>query len=260
MSVPPQTETITVNTTTTNSPAPQGKTFSEEEFNAALAKVRKEEKDKLYPDLNSTKEQLSQVQTLLAEIQKERETAAETARKAEEEKEAALKAKRDAELDAKTFSETRLKEINESWEAKFQALHEEREKERAFMEKERQYNELVDYRNSRLSELADDIAPQFHSFINGDNKEQIEASIEQAKAATQSIFQQIQEAQAQQQPTPRGVSPTGYSAFGPLDNNLGQQTYTKDDINGMSMAEFAEFRQKSGMAGRDAARSRGLFS
>lgn len=254
MSVPPQpTETVTVLTSNT-SPVVQGKTFTEDD----IARVRKEEKDKLYAELSSYKDQLGQFQQTLADMQKKRdEEAAEVAR-IQEEKEAAIKAKQEAEMDAKTFSETRLKEINESWETKFQNLYEEREKERAFAEKERAYNELVDYRNSRLAELANDIAPQFHNFINGDNKEQIDAAIEQAKVATQSIFQQVQE--AQQQPTPRGVSPTGYSAFGPLDNNLGQQTFTKDDINSMTMAEFAEFRQKSGMAGRDAARSRGLFS
>lgn len=260
MSVPiqPGLEAV-VMTTGANPPAPVGKTYSEEEYNSALAKVRQQEKDKLYPQLSQTSEQLNEVQKLLAEIQKEREDIAEAARKAQEEKEAAIKAKQEAEMDAKTLIETRLKERDQSWETKFQAIYDEREAEKAKFAKEREYNELVEYRNGRLTELANDIAPQFHGFINGNSKEEIDAAIAKAQQATQSIFEQVQGAQTQTATPPRGVSATGYSAMGPMEGVLGQKTYTAEDFKDMSMADYEEFRQKSGMAGRDASRSRGLF-
>lgn len=260
MSVPAQPGLETVISSSTNPSMPQGKTYTEEEYAAALAKVRQQEKDKLYPQLDQTTKQLNEVQKLLADIQKEREDAAEAARKAQEEKEAALKAKQEAEMDAKALVEAKLKETNDSWEQRFQSLHNEREAEKAALAKERAYNELVDYRNSRLSELSSEIAPQFHSFINGNTKEEIEAAIVQAQQATQSIFNEVQQAQAATSSSqPRGVAPTGYSAFGPMEGVLGNKTLTAKDINEMSMAEYEKFRIDNGMAGRDAARSRGIF-
>lgn len=265
MSVPAQpglqsvlnTDTVTVNTPP--APAPAGKTFTEEEFNAALAKARKEEKDKLYPTLDSYKEQLSEVQRSLSTFEKERAEREEALAKAQKEAADAAKAKQEAEMDAKSLIETKLKETNDSWESRFNQLYSERESERAQAAKEREYNELLDYRNGRLAELSNEIAPQFHGFITGNTREEIDAAIAQATNATQSIFNEVQQAQAAAPQTPRGVSSTGYSAFGPMEGVLGQKTYTAEDINGMSMREYEEFRKNSGMAGRDASRSRGLF-
>lgn len=224
--------------------------FTEAELNATLAKVRKEEKDKLYPELTSVKEQL-------AAILKQREEEAANIARIQQEKEAALQAKKEEEMSAKALLEAKLRETNDTWEQRFNSLQAEREQEKALADKERAYNQLVDYRNGRLAELADDIAPQFHSFISGNTIEQIDAAIEQARSATQSIYDQV--AQAQQRPAPTGVRPTGYSAFGPLDNAAGTKTYSAEEINSMSMAEFEEFRRTTGMTTRDANRNRGLF-
>jgi len=257
MSVPIQPEATPSTQTPTGPPSADGKTYTQEELNALLAKVRKEEKDKLYPELESYKTQLSQFQTTLDTIDQERKDREAALDKAKKDAEAAEKARLEAEMDAKTLIESKLRETNDTWETRFNELNAERDKERAAAAKERAYNELVDYRNSRLTELADDIAPQFHGFIAGNSREEIDAAIVRAQEATQSIFEQVQ--QAQQTPPPRGVSPTGYSAFGPLEGVLGQKTLTAADFENMSMAEYEEYRQKSGLAGRQAASQRGLF-
>jgi DNA repair exonuclease SbcCD ATPase subunit len=249
----PAIATVTTNNTTTE------RTYTQAEYEAALAKARKDEKDKLYPTLDGYKDQLSEVQKSLNEIQKEREEAANALAKAQKEAADAAKAKQEAEMDAKSLIETKLKETNDSWESRFTQLYNERESERAQAAKEREYNELIDYRNGRLAELTAEIAPQFHGFITGNTREEIDNAIAQATSATQSIFNEVQQAQAIAPQTPRGVSATGYSAFGPLEGVLGQQTLTADDINKMTMREYEEFRQKNGMAGRDASRNRGLF-
>lgn len=270
MSVPAQPGLEAVITTSTTSPPtgaqspnPSPSSFAhgangERTFTAAdLARVRQEEKDKLYPELNSYKEQLNSIQQEMLTIRTEREANEKALREQQAAAEEAARLQREAEMTARELVEQKLKENNDTWESRFTALQTERDTERALAQKEREYNELVDYRTSRIAETANDIAPQFHNFITGETREQIDAAIEAAKAATQSIFEQVQGAQ-QAQP-PRGVSPTGYTAFGPLDGNLGQQQITPADINKMSMAQFAEFRDKSGMSARDAARNRGLF-
>lgn len=247
------------------SPAPSPAAFQhgatgERVFTEAdIAKARKEEKDKLYGEISNLKEQFSSAQKTLQEIQEQKAAELAEAQRKQQEKEAAAQAKREEEMSAKALLEAKLKETNDTWEERFNKLQQERDNERALAAKEREYNDLVDYRNSQLQANANDIAPQFHNFIVGNSKEQIDSAIAQAKAATQSIFDEVAAARQQQQPQQRGVSPTGFTALGPLDGQMGQKTYTPEDINAMSMAEYAEFRQKSGLAGNDAARSRGLF-
>src|ERR1700741_822805 len=231
------------------------RTFTE----ADIAAARKQEKDKLYGEITTLKDQWAQAQQTLKSIEDQKAQELAEVQRKQQEKDAAAQAKREEEMSTKALLEAKLKETNDTWEDRFNKLQIERDQERALATKEREYNDLVDYRNAQLQASANDIAPQFHSFIAGDSKEQIDAAIANAKAATQSIFDEVAAARQQQTPQQRGVSPTGYTALGPLDGAVGQKTYTPEDINNMSMAEYAKFRQDSGLAGNDAARSRGLF-
>jgi len=225
----------------------------ERTFTAAdLERIRKEEKDKLYPEIDRLTASIKAIEDQRAQ------ELAEAARK-QQEKEATVQAKKEEEMSAKQLLEQKLKETNDNWEERFTKLQSEREADRAILAKERAYNELVDYRASRLQDEKDEIAPQFHNFIMGETKEQIDNAIAQAKVQTQSIYDEVATARAQQQAQMRGVSPTGYTSMGPLEGAMGQKTYTQADINNMSMAEYAVFRQESGLAGNDAARSRGIF-
>jgi DNA repair exonuclease SbcCD ATPase subunit len=225
------------------------------------ANARKQEKDKLYSEIEALKSQFASTDKTLSEIQEQRVREAAEIARIQQEKDDALDAKRKAELSAKEWAEEQLKATNDTWEERFNKLQTERDNERAFAEKERAYNELVDYRNTQLAAAAEakEIAPQFHNFITGDTKAQIDAAIEQAKLATASIAQELAQAAQQRAQQPRGVAPTGYGSFGPMEGQLGQKTYTAADINNMTMAEYSEFRQKSGLASGEAQRSRGLF-
>jgi DNA repair exonuclease SbcCD ATPase subunit len=271
MSVPAQPGLVYATDTNTNgaqSPAPSPASFThgasgERTFSEAdIANARKQEKDKLYSEITSLKDQWAQAQKSLDAIQEQREQEAAEKSRIQQEKESALQAKKDEEMSAKQLLEAKLRETNDTWEERFSKLQAERDQERALADKERAYNELVDYRNEKLAAAAAarEIAPQFHSFITGDSREQIDAAIEQAKLATASIAAELAEsAQARPQQV-RGVSPTGYAALGPLDGAMGQKSYTSEDINNMSMKEYAEFRQKTGLASAEARRSQGLFS
>lgn len=231
------------------------KTFTE----ADIAAARKQEKDKLYDQLATYKDQLSTIQRQLDAQQKLRdEEQAELTRQAQE-KEARAKKKKEDDMSAKALLEQKLMETNNTWEERFNQLQSERDKEREILAKERRYNELVEYRNSMLNEYADEIAPEFHGFINGDSEEQIKTAVERARQATSSIVEQMKVAQQKQMSQMRGVSATGYGPMGPLESQMGQETYTAEDINNMTMAQYAEFRQKSGLADRQARSSRGLL-
>lgn len=276
MSTPPQIPVVPASATPSGtsieppangaqSPAPSPASFQhgangERTFTAAdLEKARQQEKDKLYSQLESMQQAQKAQQEFIATIQKEREDAAAKAEQEEKDRLAAEKAKQDAELSAKDLLEQKLRETNDTWEQKFKELADQRALEKATADKERAYQELVNYRNSQITEAGDDIAPQFHDFITGETKEAIQAGIERAKAATLSIAQQVAVAQQQQRSQMRGVAPTGLAPIGPLDNNSGQQTYTPEQLQNMSMKEYAEFRQKSGFANSEAQRNRGLY-
>jgi hypothetical protein len=135
----------------------------------------------------------------------------------------------------------------------------ERAQEKALLAKEREFQELVSYRNSAISAAGDDIAPQFFDFIQGDTKEQIDAGIARAKAATESIAQQFAAAQQTQLSQMRGVSTAGYAPVGPMENNPGQQQVTDAQISAMSMAEYQQFRAKTGVGAAESRSNRGLF-
>jgi len=224
-----------------------------------IARARKEEKDKLYTEIQSLKTQWSSAQKTLQEIQDQKaQELAEVERK-QAEKDAAIQAKREEEMSAKALLESKLKETNDTWESRFAQLQSEREAERAIADKERAYNELLEYRSVQLQSNAADIAPQFHNFISGETKEQIDNAIAQAKIATQSIAEEVAQARQQQTLRTPGVSPTGYTALGPLDGAMGQKQYTKEDIDNMSMPEYMKFRQEYGIASGEAQRSRGIL-
>lgn len=270
MSVPtqPGLEAV-INTTGTNgaqSPNPSPTAFThgangERTFTEAdIAAARKQEKDKLYSEITSLKDQWAIAQKSLDAIQKQREEDAAEVERLKQEKESKNKAKKEEDMSAKALLEAKLRETNDTWEERFNKLQEERDNERALANKERAYNELVDYRNGRLAENAKEIAPQFHNFITGESRDQIDAAIEQAIAATASIQAEVEQANQQRVQQIRGVSPTGYAALGPMEGSLGTQTYTPEQINQMSMKEYAAFREKSGLASGEAQRSRGLFS
>ena len=206
-----------------------------------IAKARKEEKDKLYTELDSMKKSLKAI-----EDQRAAELAAIEQEKRD--KESKAKAKKEEEMSAKALLEKKLTETNESWEARFNSLQQERELERAQAAKERAYNELVDYRNSQLQEHANDIAPQMRDFVTGDTREQIDTAIARAKAATASMIEEIQAARQQQMSQMRGVSPTGYAPVGPMDTLGSQKQITPEEIAAMPMSEWAVQRQKFGLS------------
>lgn len=241
--------------TPTPVPTPPAPADPQQFFTAAqLEAARQQEKDKVYGRLTAA-EKLAE--TMKAEIDslkaKEAEREAEVARKQAEAEAAARKAEED-KMSAAELIAAREKEMLErqaAFEARMQA-------EQAVLAKEQQFLQLQSYTQTRVAEEVsqDNIAPEFLDYITGNTVEEIEASITKAKEKTASIA----EAKVNAGLTPRlpGVSPTGFGPTGPLEQFTGQQQeLTPEQINAMSMAEFAQYRVARGIdkAGKD----RGMF-
>jgi len=218
-----------------------------------LAKAREQEKAKLYPQREKMKEELATLKKAREEeLAKEAERAnARAAKKAEEA--AKAKQKEEEELSVKEL----LTKKEQEWQSQLEAERLERERAFAMLEKEREFQELNNYRQSRLEQERDNIVPELIDLISGNTKDEIEQSITMLKEKSASISSSVQQAMQtakQQMAGTRITSP----AAGPLDNDSSQQSLTPDSIRDLSMAEYAKQRAK--LLGTAASnRGQGLF-
>lgn len=232
----------------------------EQMFTASqLEAARKQEKDKLYAQIQALQEEQKKANDALSAIQKAKDEELAAVQAAEAQKAEAARLKAEEEMSAKSLLEQKLAETTQTWEQKFQLLEQERAQEKALLEKERAFQDLVTYRNDSIAAAGDSIAPQFFDFIQGETREQIDAGIARAKAATESIAEQFKAAQQAQLSQMRGVSTAGYAPVGPMENNPGQQNVSPDQLANMSMAEYAQFRAKTGVGAAESRSNRGLF-
>jgi chromosome segregation ATPase len=214
------------NTETVTPIQTQSRTYSEVD----LQKAREQEKSKLYPTIDSLKEEVN----LLKKDREERLAEAERAR-AEQEAEARKTA--EAEMDVRSLLETKEKE----WAEKLEAERAEREKAFLLLDRERQYSELTEYRNARVQQEQDNILPELLDLISGNNPEEIEASISGLKERSSRI---LDSAQAATQSLRREMTGTRTTLPPTLENNSDQQQFTADQIAAMSVADYAKYRSK----------------
>lgn len=222
-----------------------GKLFTAEEVEA----IRKQEKDKLYKELNKQDERVKTLQEQIDLFNKEREEQARIAQELREREEAERKAREREELSAKEllmktedeFTQ-RLNSAQQEWESKFAQLEAEKEAQAALLAQERRYQELESYKTRRIQEEQDSLMPELLEFISGNSEEEIESSISAVAARTSAIISNIQQAIPQNRV--RGVPPTGYPPTGPVENMTEQQTFTAADIANMSNEEYAKVRDR----------------
>lgn len=216
---------VVVNTPPQNG---QGRFFSEED----VARIRKEEKDKLYDRLETMDEELK---TLRSE-REAREKAEAEARKAVEEAE---QKRQEDEMSLRDLLRTKETE----WEHRFQAIQAEREQDKAVFEQERRFNELQNYRRARIDQESEYIMPELRDLVAfGNTEAEIDASIDQMKQRTAAILQSVQSAVTTQRIQTRGVAPTGQPPVGPMEQQTTYETLTPDDIRSMDMQTYAKYR------------------
>lgn len=218
-----------------------------------IAKARSQEKAKLYPQVEKLQEELS----VLKKEREEREAleAERAARRKERE------AQRQAEQKAQEEEEMSFKSLLKTKEQEFQAQLEqermEREKAIALLQREREFQELNQYRQQRLEAERENIIPELIDLISGNTQEEIEQSIAGLKERSAKIFESVASASQQTRKEMVGTRAT-LPASGPLDNDSEQRSFSPNDISNMSLADYAKNRAKLlGNNGNN--RGQGLF-
>lgn len=256
----PPADTIRVPAAPPAPPAPAPtSTFTAED----IERARQQEKEKLYPELQKLREQQEQQQQLLATFQAEREEREAAALAAQQAAEAAAEEKRLAEL---SYAE-KLQEFQKQQEEKFQSLEQQLAARDAIIEKERQFTELMQYRSQALSNedpngpgggQGPNILPELRDLVTGNTREEIDASVSALAQRSASILQQVASATQAARQGARGVGVTA-PPVGPMDNNSGYETVTRDDIANMDMATYAQNRGRLLGAAAQQHRDRGMF-
>lgn len=217
-----------------------------------IEKARAQEKAKLYPQVEKLQEELA----LLRQREQERQ-AKEDERKAnraarEAEQAALKKAQEEAELDAKSL----LLKKEQEWAAKLEAQRADTEKAFALLEREREFQELQQYRSQRLDAERENIIPELIDMIAGDSKDDIEQSILKLKEKSAQIFDSVNAVAQQSRKEMVGTKIT-MPASGPLDNDSDSLSYSTTDISKMSMADYAKNRSR--LLGSSNNSGQGLF-
>jgi hypothetical protein len=218
-----------------------------------IAKARAQEKEKLYPQVEKLKEEL----TLLKQREQERELE-ETRRKDERKKreaEAAKKKKEEEESELEVRQLLQRKE--EEWQSQLEAERNEREKAFALLDQERRFQALSNFRSARLEQERNNIIPELIDMISGNSEDEIEQSILTLKEKSAKIFDSVAQAGVQTRKDMVGARVT-VPASGPLDNDSEQRSFTPDSIKDMSMADYAKNRAKLLGTGNNS--GQGLFN
>jgi DNA repair exonuclease SbcCD ATPase subunit len=218
-----------------------------------LARVREQEKAKLYPQLEKMKEELATLKRL-----REEQEAKDAERQARLEAEAREKAEREKELEESELSfKDLLKKKEEEFNSQLENERLERERAFALLEQERKFQELMQYRQQRLEQERDNIIPELIDLIDGNTPDEVEQSIAGLKDKSARIIDSAQQAMSSARQQMAGARITAPAA-GPLDNDMDQRSYTPDSIRDMSLADYAKQRAK--LLGNAASnRGQGLF-
>lgn len=213
---------------------------------ADLHRVREQEKSKLYPQIESLKEELSS-------LRQERESRLEEEARLRAEAEAEAKRRAEEEMDVREL----LTKKEQEWAAQLEAEREEREKAFALLDAERNFSELQNYRNARLEQERENIIPELIDLITGNTPDEIEESIAGLKERSSRILDSAQQAMSSARREMTGSRVTSPPS-GPMDTNSDQKSFTAEQIASMSVSDYAKNRGKLlGNAASD--RGQGLF-
>ena len=195
-----------------------------------LQRVREQEKSKLYPQIDSLKEEINL-------LKKDREAQLAEAAAIAKEKEDAARKLAESEMDVRSLLEKKEQE----WASQLEEIRQEGARKDALLERERQYAELTAYRNRRLAEEQDNIMPELVDLISGNSADEIEQSITGLRERSSKILESAQQAMQNARRDMKGTSTTLPPT---MENNSGQQQFTADQIAAMSVTEYAKYRDR----------------
>lgn len=211
-----------------------------------LAKVRAQEKDKLYPQIDKLKGELEELKK-----QREEELAAKLAEK--EAEDALRREAAEADMDVRDL----LKQKESEWTEQLERERQERERAFALLEREKSFAELQNFRQQRLEEERENIIPELLDLVTGETQDEINTSLESLKERSSRILESAQQAMQSARKEMTGSRVTA-PPTGPLDINSEQRNFTADEIAAMPMNEYAKYRQRL-LSPQAQGRSQGLF-
>jgi DNA repair exonuclease SbcCD ATPase subunit len=183
-------------------------------------------------------ERLEDVTAQLQLLQQERQAElAERQRQIDESNEA-LKAEEENEMEIRDLLARREAEFN----AQINEINSRYETDRAIFERERALVEAQRYRIERIEQESENIMPELRDLVYGDSPEQVDASIEEMKARSAAIWENMQQAM---QPQPfRGAASPSLPPIGPMEQLPQMEQLTPDDIKNMDMDTYKRYRQQ----------------
>lgn len=197
-----------------------------------LARIRQQEKDKLYPQIETLKETVARLEAERAE----RTKLQEDARAAEE---ADARTRAESQMDVREL----LAQKEQEWQQRLEDERLERERAFALLEQERSFQALEEFRRQRVEAESNAIMPELLDLVQGSTTEEIESSIESLKQRTARILESAQSALQAQRREQQGSRVTAPAA-GIVDAYSGNQQLTPDAIRGMDMTEYMKNRDK----------------
>ena len=143
--------------------------------------------------------------------------------------------------------EMSLKELLNSkeneWKEQLERERQERERAFALLEREKNFAEIQNYRQTRIEQVRDNIIPELVDLIQGSTIEEIDASIAGLQERSSRILDSAQQAMQAARKDMTGTRVTAPQA-GPLDINSGNRQFTAEEIAAMPMNEYVKYRQQ----------------
>jgi hypothetical protein len=211
-----------------------------------IENARKQEKEKLYP-------QIEELKGRLQVVEQERQARIEAEKQAKEKAENKAKKKAEEETDLRTL----LEQKEADWQARLEQERQQREQFQTLLEREREFQALEQYRSETLNANRDSILPELVDLVTGNTREEIDASIAGLKDRSSRILEATQAAMQATRQNWAGTRVTAPPA-GPLDTDSGSRQFSAEDIRNMPVSEYAKVRGKL-LGNSSANRNRGLF-
>lgn len=218
-----------------NSPAPQAN------FETLIAQARKEEKAKLYPQiekLKGEKETLTNsLNTLLLE---------NAALKEEVEKYKSKKVDEEKPEDSEVYKD--LKQKYDTLTAEMENLKNNTPNEAEIRKQLEAEYEVKLYRTEQLEKNKDEILSMLAESVTGNTKEEIDAAIAAAKEKTISVKKDLGILDDKGEPIQKPTTPQRAPAVAPPVDN-GSETFDAEYIRNLDpkSKEYSEFRKKMGL-------------
>jgi flagellar biosynthesis GTPase FlhF len=219
-----------------------------------LQKVREQEKNKLYSELEKTRQEAEALRKEKEEREAKDAERREARRQREAEAEAERKRKEEEEMDTRALLARKEQEFQD------QLAAERAERERAFalLEKEREFQQLQQYKNQLIEANRENIVPELLDLVSGNTPDELQHSIAVLTEKSNKIFEAAAGVAQQSRQNLAGTRVT-VPANGPLDiNSDHQQINSPEGLRDLSMADYMKNRDR--LLGQAASnRGQGLF-